>query len=81
MIGFATSKPPRNPKFTLNLKDQVLSYESLVYSHSSKSQGPRPPVRCKLSARPEESTELTNVAFSSVVVYGNFYNIAISHAQ
>jgi len=32
VIGFAASKLPKNPKFVLKLKDQVLSYKNLMYS-------------------------------------------------
>jgi len=57
----------------------------VIQPRNSKFQGPRPPVKRKSSAMQGESTELTNIAFSSVVVYGTsityFYNIAISHAQ
>jgi len=39
IVGFTAPKQPKIVKFTLNLKDQVHTCESLVHSHSSKSQG------------------------------------------
>jgi len=42
----------------------------VIQPRNSKFQGPRPPVKRKSSAMQGESTELTNIAFSSVVVYG-----------
>jgi len=35
----------------------------------------------QVKRKAREESQPTNIAFSSVVVHGNFQNIAISHAQ